>query len=57
MNVGQARLIEEFRQTAPPGFFAERRGQDLCETDLVGERLVVGGNDLLVRRSDVRLLQ
>jgi len=57
MNVGKARLNEELDHTASSELFAERRGRNFCETDLVDERLVVGGDDLLVRRSDVGLLQ
>jgi len=56
-NVRQARLLEELRHTEPSGLFAERRRRDLGETNLVGERLVVRCEDVLVRRSDVLPLQ
>ena len=57
VDVGQACLGEKLKHSAPSSLLAERRSSDLCETDLVGERLVVRGDDVLVRRSDVFLIQ
>jgi hypothetical protein len=56
-NVGQTCLSQQFRHTASSDFLAERRSGDLGELDLVHERQVVCGDDVFVRRSDVRLLQ